>query len=57
MLPLSKSKEFAYENFIVVQIVQLLFERVKNIMGKAENDGQHHFLIFAQCFLPCERQF
>ena len=28
----------------------------KNIVGKGENDGSHHFLLFPQCFLPCWRQ-
>ena len=28
----------------------------ENIVGKAENAGNHLFLHFPQCFLPCQRQ-
>ena len=28
----------------------LCFERVENILGKGENAGYQHFLLFAQCF-------
>ena len=28
----------------------------ENIMGKGENAGNHHFLIFLQCFLPFPNQ-
>ena len=27
-----------------------LFERVENIVGKGENAGNQHFLLFPQCF-------
>ena len=27
-----------------------VFDRVKNIVGKGENAGYQHFLIFPQCF-------
>ena len=33
--------------------VQKPFE---NIVGKEENAGNQHFLLFSQCFLSCERQ-
>ena len=29
----------------------------ENIVGKGENAGNQHFLLFPQCFLPTERQF
>ena len=28
----------------------------ENIVGKGENAGNHHFLLFPQCFLPKEKQ-
>ena len=28
----------------------------ENIVDKQENAGSQHFLLFRQCFLPCERQ-
>ena len=28
----------------------------ENIVGKGENDGNQHFLLFPQCFLPFQRQ-
>ena len=27
-----------------------VFDRVKNTVGKGENAGYHHFLLFPQCF-------
>ena len=27
-----------------------VFDRVENIVGKGENDGYQHFLLFPQCF-------
>ena len=27
------------------------YDRVENIMGKGENAGYQHFLLFLQCFL------
>ena len=28
----------------------------ENIVGKEENAGNHHFLLFPQCFLPYKKQ-
>ena len=28
----------------------------KNIVGKEENAGKQHFLLFPQCFLPAQRE-
>ena len=28
----------------------------ENIVGKGENAGNQHFLLFPQCFLPCQRK-
>ena len=45
ILVLSKLKAFADDSFIVPQMVQFLFNRVVNIMGKEENAGYQHFLL------------
>ena len=31
-------------------------EGLENIVGKRENAGYQHFLLFPQCFLPLQRQ-
>ena len=48
VLFMSTMEPFAY-NFIVAQMVQFLFERVENIVGKGENAGNHD--IFKGFFL------
>ena len=32
-------------------------EAFENILGKGENAGKHHFLLFSKCFLPFPKQF
>ena len=32
------------------QMKTLVFERIENIVGKEENVGYQHFLLFLQCF-------
>ena len=44
----SELKAFADVNFIGAQMSQFLFEQVKNIVGKGENAGYQHFLLFPQ---------
>ena len=40
----------------VVEKLISLFEREENIVGKAENAGNQHFLLFPKCFQkPCFR--
>ena len=34
----------------VTQNIKLAFHGVENIVGKAENAGNQHFLLFPQCF-------
>ena len=48
ILALSILKAFV-DNFIAVQIVQYLFDRIENIVAKRENAGDQHFLLFPQC--------
>ena len=31
-------------------------EAFENIVGRGENAGHQHFLLFPQCFLPYERK-
>ena len=46
ILPLSKLKAFADNNFDVAQIAKVFSCRVENIMEKGENAGFQHFLLF-----------
>ena len=32
-------------------MVQFFFDRIKNMVGKGENAGYQHFLLFPPCFL------
>ena len=48
---LFKLKAFADDNFNVAQMIKFFFERKVNIVGKGENAGYQHFLLFPQCFL------
>ena len=34
----------------VTQTMKFVFGRVENIVGKGENAGNQHFLLFPQCF-------
>ena len=40
----------ANKNFKGTHTVRFLFDRVENIVGKEENAGYQHFLLFQQCF-------
>ena len=44
------SQHFADDNIIVTQKLKLTFGRIENIVGKGENAGNQHFLLFPQCF-------
>ena len=46
----SKWKAFADDKINVIEKLKFLLESVENIMGKGENAGHQHFLLFAQCF-------
>ena len=45
-----KFKVFADEKFKVAEMAEFVHDRVENIMGKGENAGGQHFLLFLQCF-------
>ena len=50
ILGLSKLKAFADDNLNVTQNIKVVFHRIENIVGKEENAGYQHFLLFPQCF-------
>ena len=41
---------FADDKFYVAKMMTFVFNRVENIVGKGENAGYKHFLLFPQCF-------
>ena len=47
---LSKLKAFADDNLNVAQMMKCFFDTLENIVGKGENAGYQHFLLFSQCF-------
>ena len=46
----SKSKAFADDKINVTEKLKFGPEKVENIVGKEENAGYQHFLLFPQCF-------
>ena len=50
ILALSKMKAFADGTLNVTQNSMSVFHRVENIVGKEENAGYQHFLLFLLCF-------
>ena len=46
----SKFKAAADDNINVTKMMIYVFDRTKNIVGKGENAGYQHFLLFPQCF-------
>ena len=51
LLDWSKLKAFADEKMNVTQKLKFVIGRIENIMGKGENAGYQHFLLFPQYFL------
>ena len=45
-----KLKAFADDNVNMTQKLKFVFERIENIVGKGENAGFQHFLLFSQYF-------
>ena len=43
-------KAFAGDKFNVAKVMISLFDKVENIVGKGENAGYQHFLLFPHCF-------
>ena len=50
-LNLSKLKAFGDDKINVTEKLKFVSARVKNIVGKGENAGNQHFLVFPLCFL------
>ena len=50
MLDWTKLKAFADGKSNVAKLMNFLLDRVENIVGKGENAGYKHFLLFQQCF-------
>ena len=50
ILDRSKLKGFADDKIKILKKMIFGFDRVKNIVGKGENAGYQHFLLFPQCF-------
>ena len=50
MLDLSKLKAFVDDILKIIKMMISLFDRVENTVGKGENAGYQHFLLFPQCF-------
>ena len=50
ILDKTKSKAFADNKINVAQMMISVFDKVENIVGKGENAGYQHFLLFPQCF-------
>ena len=50
ILGLPELKAFADDKLNVTQNVKVVFHRRENIVGKEENAGYQHFLLFPQCF-------
>ena len=50
ILDWSRFKEFAEDKINVTENIEFLLERLENIVGKGENAGYQHFLLFAQPF-------
>ena len=46
----SKLKELAVDTINVTEKFKFVLGRVENIVGKGENAGYQHFLLFLQCF-------
>ena len=47
---MTKLKAFADNKLDVAKMKISLFDRVENTVGKGENAGYQHFLLFPQCF-------
>ena len=50
ILDVTKLRAIAGDKINVAQMMISVFDRVANIVGKGENAGYQHFLLFPQCF-------
>ena len=52
ILDSSKLKAFANDKINVTEKLNFVFARIQNIVGKQENAGYQHFLLFSQVLFP-----
>ena len=45
-----KLKVLSDDKFNLAKMIISIFDRIENIVGKGENAGNQHFLLFPQCF-------
>ena len=45
-----KLNAFAYDKINMTEVLKIEVGRVENTVGKEENTGYQHFLLFQQCF-------
>ena len=50
ILDWSTLKAFSDDKITGLQMPIFVFDRIENIVGKGENAGYQHFLLFPQCF-------
>ena len=50
ILGVPKLKAFADDKLNATQDIKVVFRTIGNIVGKEENAGYQHFLLFPQCF-------
>ena len=50
ILDVSKLESFADDKSSVTKMIISLFDEIENTVGKGENAGYQHFLLFPQCF-------
>ena len=53
ILDVTKLRAFAGNKINVAQMMIFVFDRVENIVGKGENAGYQHFLLFPTMFSKC----
>ena len=50
ILDVIKLKAFADDTISVAEMLISVIDKIENIVGKGENAGYQHFLLFPQCF-------
>ena len=50
ILDVTRLRAFADDKIDVAQMMISVFDTVEKIVGKGENAGYQHFLLFPQCF-------
>ena len=50
IMDVTKFKAFVDDKLKTAKMKIFLFDKIENTMGKGENAGYQHFLLFSQCF-------